>query len=72
VLHIIGRALPEDAHAFFLSIAECGLVNYSSLRQPSKTVVDLKIDYFNSAATRYIFNISDGLWRTWRAIGQWL
>ena len=55
LLQINGRALPEDAHAFF-SPLQNWLENYSSA--PAKqTVIDLKIDYFNSAATRYIFNI---------------
>jgi len=54
-LQIIGRALPEDAHAFF-SPLQSWIDEYAS--SPAKqTVVDLKIDYFNSAATRYIFNI---------------
>lgn len=55
VIQIIGRALPEDAHAFF-SPLQSWIADYSS-SPAEQTVVDLRIDYFNSAATRYIFNI---------------
>lgn len=55
VLKITGRALPEDAHSFFSPLQEW-VEGYVDAPAPN-TVVDLKIDYFNSAATRYIFNI---------------
>ncbi len=55
VFTVEGRALPEDAHDFFKPI-EDWLQNY--LEDPlDSTTVEMKIDYFNSAATRYIFNI---------------
>jgi hypothetical protein len=55
ILKIVGRALPEDAHSFF-SPLQNWIERY--VETPAEqTTVDLKIDYFNSAATRYIFNI---------------
>lgn len=55
ILSISGRALPEDAHSFFSPLQEWV---ESYVGSPAEhTVVNLKIDYFNSAATRYIFNI---------------
>lgn len=55
VLKVVGRALPEDAHSFFSPLQEW-VERY--VESPAmQTTVDLKIDYFNSAATRYIFNI---------------
>ncbi|MCF8257990.1 MAG: DUF1987 domain-containing protein [Flavobacteriales bacterium] len=55
LLSVIGRALPEDAHSFFSPI-QIWVQDY--VRSPAEnTVIDLRIDYFNSAATRYIFNI---------------
>jgi len=55
VLKIVGRALPEDAHSFF-SPLQLWVERY--VDTPAiQTTVDLQIDYFNSAATRYIFNI---------------
>lgn len=55
LLRIDGRALPEDAHSFFSPLQEW--VERYVESPAASTVVDLKIDYFNSAATRYIFNI---------------
>lgn len=54
-LEITGRALPEDAHSFFSPLQEW-VERYVSAPAAS-TTVNLRIDYFNSAATRYIFNI---------------
>lgn len=55
VFTVEGRALPEDAHEFFKPI-EVWLQEY--VESPlDQTTVEMKIDYFNSAATRYIFNI---------------
>lgn len=55
VFLVEGRALPEDAHDFFKPI-ENWLQEY--VENPlDSTTVEMKIDYFNSAATRYIFNI---------------
>lgn len=55
VLSISGRALPEDAHSFFSPLQEW-VEQY--IESPAvSTLIDLRIDYFNSAATRYIFNI---------------
>ncbi|MBI1289562.1 MAG: DUF1987 domain-containing protein [Flavobacteriales bacterium] len=55
VFTVEGRALPEDAHDFFKPIEEW-LQEY--VEAPlDMTTVEMKIDYFNSAATRYIFNI---------------
>jgi hypothetical protein len=55
VFKVTGRALPEDAHDFFKPIEEW-VQNY--VESPNETtVVEMRIDYFNSAATRYIFNL---------------
>jgi hypothetical protein len=55
VFTVEGRALPEDAHDFFKPIEEW-LQEY--VEEPlESTTVEMKIDYFNSASTRYIFNI---------------
>lgn len=55
VLKIVGRALPEDAHSFFSPLQEW--IECYVKTPAEETSVDLSIDYFNSAATRYIFNI---------------
>ena len=55
VFQVTGRALPENAHEFFKPIEEW-IASY--VEDPlDKTVVEMRIDYFNSAATRYIFNL---------------
>ena len=55
VFKVTGRALPEDAHDFFKPI-EDWLQSY--VESPlGETIVEMRIDYFNSAATRYIFNL---------------
>ena len=55
VFKVTGRALPEYAHSFFKPIEEW-LEEY--VEDPlDSTVVEMRIDYFNSAATRYIFNL---------------
>jgi len=55
VFKVTGRALPEDAHDFFKPIEEW-LQAY--VESPlAETIVEMRIDYFNSAATRYIFNL---------------
>lgn len=55
VFKVTGRALPENAHDFFKPI-EDWLTKYAE--NPNETtVVEMRIDYFNSAATRYIFNL---------------
>lgn len=55
VFKITGRALPEDAHEFFSPI-EKWMAAY--IKEPlENTKVEMRIDYFNSASTRYIFNI---------------
>lgn len=55
ILKVEGRALPEDAHAFFRPISEW-LQAY--IKEPhDSTIMELRIDYFNSAAARYIFNL---------------
>ena len=58
VFKVTGRALPEDAHAFFKPI-EDWVQEYAGSPLES-TSVEMRIDYFNSAATRYIFNILMG------------
>ena len=55
VFKVTGRALPEDAHEFFKPI-EDWLQEYVESPLDS-TIVEMRIDYFNSAATRYIFNL---------------
>jgi hypothetical protein len=55
---ISGRALPEDAHEFFKPVEEW--VKEYAQSPLASTTVEMKIDYFNSAATRYIFNILMG------------
>jgi len=55
LLKIVGRALPEDAHSFFFPLQEW--IERYVASPAEQTTVDLKIDYFNSAATRYVFNI---------------
>ena len=52
---IAGRALPENAHEFFKPL-EDWVVEYAENPQET-TIVEMRIDYFNSAATRYIFNL---------------
>jgi hypothetical protein len=55
VFKVTGRALPEDAHDFFKPIEEW-VQDY--VESPlANTTVEMRIDYFNSAATRYIFNL---------------
>jgi len=55
VFKVTGRALPENAHDFFKPIEEW-LSEY--VESPlENTTVEMRIDYFNSAATRYIFNL---------------
>ena len=55
VFKVTGRALPEDAHEFFKPI-EDWLQEYVESPLDS-TIVEMRIDYFNSAATRYFFNL---------------
>lgn len=55
VFQVTGRALPEDAHEFFKPIEEW--VQEYAESPKEKTTVEMRIDYFNSAATRYIFNL---------------
>jgi hypothetical protein len=55
IFKVSGRALPEDAHEFFKPI-EDWVKQYVESPLES-TTVELRIDYFNSAATRYIFNL---------------
>ncbi len=55
VFKVTGRALPEDAHEFFKPIEEWVQAYVES--PLDSTVVEMRIDYFNSAATRYIFNL---------------
>ena len=55
VFKISGRALPEDALEFFKPVEEW-LQSY--VENPlDSTLVEMRVDYFNSASTRYIFNI---------------
>jgi hypothetical protein len=55
IFRISGKALPENAHEFFKPI-EDWVKEY--VEDPlDSTVVEMQIDYFNSAATRYIFNL---------------
>ncbi len=55
VFRVSGRALPEDAHDFFRPIS-VWLQDY--VKDPKdNTTMEMNIDYFNSAATRYIFNM---------------
>lgn len=55
VFKVTGRALPEDAHEFFKPLEEW-LQKYGE-NPKEKTILEMRIDYFNSAATRYIFNL---------------
>lgn len=55
VFQVTGRALPEDAHEFFKPIEDW--VQEYAESPKHKTTVEMRIDYFNSAATRYIFNL---------------
>lgn len=55
VFKVTGRALPEDAHEFFKPLEEW-VQEYAESPLES-TIVEMRIDYFNSAATRYIFNL---------------
>jgi hypothetical protein len=55
VFTVTGRALPEDAHDFFSPIEKW--TQEYMLDPLDSTTVELRIDYFNSASTRYIFNI---------------
>ena len=55
IFKISGQALPENAHEFFKPIEDW--VNEYVEDPLDSTVVEMQIDYFNSAATRYIFNL---------------
>ena len=55
IFKVTGRALPEDAHEFFKPI-EDWVQEYVESPADS-TVIEMRIDYFNSASTRYIFNL---------------
>ena len=55
IFKISGKALPENAHEFFKPIEDW--VNEYVEDPLDSTVVEMQIDYFNSAATRYIFNL---------------
>ena len=55
IFKVTGRALPENAHEFFKPI-EDWVAEYAE-NPLDNTVVEMRIDYFNSAATRYIFNL---------------
>lgn len=55
VFKVTGRALPEDAHDFFKPIEEW--VESYAQSPLEQTIIEMRIDYFNSAATRYIFNL---------------
>jgi len=55
IFQVTGRALPENAHEFFKPI-EDWVAEYAE-NPLDNTVVEMRIDYFNSAATRYIFNL---------------
>lgn len=55
IFKVSGRALPEDALEFFKPI-EDWLQSY--VEDPlESTTMEMSVDYFNSASTRYIFNI---------------
>ncbi len=55
VLAIKGRSLPEDAVEFFKPVQKW-LDRY--IQNPvDNTRVEMYVDYYNSASTRYIFNI---------------
>jgi len=55
VFKVSGRSLPEDALEFFKPIEEW-LRAY--VENPlESTTIEMSVDYFNSASTRYIFNI---------------
>ncbi|MGB0368782.1 MAG: DUF1987 domain-containing protein [Flavobacteriales bacterium] len=55
VFKISGRSLPEDALEFFKPV-EAWLESYVE-DCLDETTVEMRVDYFNSASTRYIFNI---------------
>lgn len=55
VFQVTGRALPEDAHEFFKPIEDWVQEYIEAPKE--QTTVEMRIDYFNSAATRYIFNL---------------
>lgn len=55
IFKVTGRALPENAHDFFKPL-EDWVQEYAESPLES-TIVEMRIDYFNSAATRYIFNL---------------
>ena len=55
IFQVTGRALPENAHEFFKPIEDWE-AEYAE-NPLDNTVVEMRIDYFNSAATRYIFNL---------------
>jgi len=58
VFKVTGRALPENAHEFFKPIEEW--VEEYKENPLDDTVLEMRIDYFNSSATRYIFNLLMG------------
>ncbi|MBL4585767.1 MAG: DUF1987 domain-containing protein [Flavobacteriales bacterium] len=55
VFKISGRSLPEDAVEFYKPIQQW-LDDYVADPLDS-TLVEMHVDYYNSASTRYIFNI---------------
>lgn len=54
-IKIAGRSIPEDASRFYDSILAWVLEYCSSPKD--KTVVDIELEYFNSASAKYILQI---------------
>jgi len=55
IFEISGRSLPEDVIKFYTPIIEW--VNKYAQDPNEKTVIKLKLDYFNSASQRYIVEV---------------
>lgn len=55
IFEISGRSLPEDVVKFYTPIIEW--INKYAQQPNDKTIIKLKLDYFNSASQRYIVEV---------------
>ncbi len=54
-IEISGRSLPEDAQKFYAPL-EDWLINYIKVPH-EKTVVDFKLDYFNTSSSKWLITL---------------
>ncbi|MFH2095658.1 MAG: DUF1987 domain-containing protein [Bacteroidota bacterium] len=55
VFELSGKSLPEDVNSFYSPIVEW-LDKYAENPNP-KTILDLKLDYINTASSKFLFTI---------------